>query len=103
MMIYNDPVGGADLYAGLPRANLILVSHRHGDHFTNATLDAVRMPGTVIVAPPDVFRRMTAALQEITTSLPITRGILKAKETAIFLHLVTSAYLCREILKTLLK
>ena len=70
MMIYNDPVGAASLYSEFPRANLVLVSHRHGDHFSNATLDAVRMEGTVIVAPPDVFDRMTAELRAISISLP---------------------------------
>jgi L-ascorbate metabolism protein UlaG (beta-lactamase superfamily) len=70
MMIYNDPVGAPTLYEGLPKANLILVSHRHGDHFSNASLDSVRMAGTVIVAPPEVVGRMTAALQSISTSLP---------------------------------
>jgi L-ascorbate metabolism protein UlaG (beta-lactamase superfamily) len=70
MMIYNDPVGSDELYSGIPPANLILVSHRHGDHFSNATLESVRMQDTVIVAPPDVFGRMTGTLQAITTSLP---------------------------------
>lgn len=70
LMIYNDPVGAAILYSEFPRANLVLVSHRHSDHFSNATLDAVKMDGTVIVAPPDVFNRMTAALQAISISLP---------------------------------
>jgi L-ascorbate metabolism protein UlaG (beta-lactamase superfamily) len=70
MMIYNDPVGAASLYSEFPRANLVLVSHRHGDHFSNATLDAVKMVGTVIVAPPDVFNRMTAEIQALAISLP---------------------------------
>ena len=70
LMIYNDPVGSAALYEGLPRANLILVSHRHGDHYSANTLEAVRMEGTVIVTPPNVFGQMPAALQAVTTSLP---------------------------------
>ncbi|HUF62398.1 MAG TPA: hypothetical protein VMN36_10020, partial [Verrucomicrobiales bacterium] len=33
LILYNDPVGGAAPYAGLPPAGLILVGHQHGDHF----------------------------------------------------------------------
>ncbi|HXG48081.1 MAG TPA: MBL fold metallo-hydrolase [Methylomirabilota bacterium] len=66
-MIYNDPVGAATLYQGLPRANLILVSHSHGDHFSSTTLDAVRTNSTMIVAPSAVFNGMSAALRSVTT------------------------------------
>ncbi|HEV8543426.1 MAG TPA: MBL fold metallo-hydrolase, partial [Verrucomicrobiae bacterium] len=37
LVIYNDPVGGAAPYKGLPRPDLILVSHDHGDHFDSNT------------------------------------------------------------------
>jgi L-ascorbate metabolism protein UlaG (beta-lactamase superfamily) len=69
MMIYNDPDGAASLYAGLPLANLILVSHGHGDHFDQTTLAAVRGPTVAIVAPPTVRTSMNAALQAVTTPL----------------------------------
>lgn len=39
--IYADPVGGADLYADKPAPDLILVTHRHGDHFNADTLNAL--------------------------------------------------------------
>src|SRR5688572_19788297 len=39
VVIYNDPdTFGTPLYAGLPKANLILVSHEHGDHFDASAL-----------------------------------------------------------------
>lgn len=68
-MIYNDPVGATSLYAGLPLADLILVSHGHSDHFSNSTLAAVRGPTVAIVAPPTVRTSMTTALQMVTTGL----------------------------------
>ncbi|MBN8249866.1 MAG: MBL fold metallo-hydrolase [Verrucomicrobia bacterium] len=71
-MIYNDPVGGAARYSRLPRADLILVSHDHGDHFDTATLNAVRQEGTRIIAPAAVFSRMSAALRALT--LPLANG-----------------------------
>lgn len=68
-MIYNDPVGGTSPYAGIPRADLILVSHSHGDHYDNNTLNAVRGTNVVIIAPQNVFNSMTAALRGVTTVL----------------------------------
>jgi L-ascorbate metabolism protein UlaG (beta-lactamase superfamily) len=71
--IYNDPVGSATLYASFPKADLILVSHSHGDHFNNTTLDAVRGPNCIILAPIGVYTNMTATLKGFTTVL--TNGI----------------------------
>ena len=42
--IYADPVGGAKPYTGLPKPDLVLVTHIHGDHFDPATLAAI-VPG----------------------------------------------------------
>src|ERR1044072_1028094 len=53
--IYNDPVGGAPPYAGFPRADLILVSHIHSDHYDATTLGAVRGSNGVIIAPQAVY------------------------------------------------
>src|SRR6185295_8503897 len=64
--IYNDPVGGATPYQGLPRADLILVSHSHTDHFDNTTLSAVKATNAVIIAPQAVYSGMTPALRSAT-------------------------------------
>ncbi len=68
-MIYSDPVGGATPYQGLQKADLILVTHTHGDHFHAATIDAVRGKGARIVAPQAVFNNMSAAQKALTTIL----------------------------------
>ncbi len=39
--IYVDPVGGGALYTGLPTADLILVTHSHGDHYSASTINAI--------------------------------------------------------------
>ena len=54
-MIYNDPTNGAAAYASFPRADLILVSHNHGDHYDINTLNAVRGVGGVIVVPQGIY------------------------------------------------
>jgi L-ascorbate metabolism protein UlaG (beta-lactamase superfamily) len=68
-MIYNDVVGSSTLYAGLPKADLVLVSHHHGDHFSVSTIDAVRKTNGIIVAPLGVFNSMTATLRTNTIVL----------------------------------
>ncbi|MBF9035771.1 MBL fold metallo-hydrolase [Rhodobacterales bacterium HKCCE2091] len=47
--IYADPVGDPSLYEGLPPADLILITHEHGDHFNADTLSALMGEGTHLV------------------------------------------------------
>jgi L-ascorbate metabolism protein UlaG (beta-lactamase superfamily) len=68
-MIYNDPVGANALYAGFPKANLILVSHTHSDHFSASTLNFVRAIDGVIIAPQAVYDQMSALLKGVTIVL----------------------------------
>lgn len=69
LTICNDPVGGAAAFAGIPPADLILIGHRHGDHFSASTIDSIRGGSARIVAPQDVFSRLSPQLQAITTVL----------------------------------
>jgi L-ascorbate metabolism protein UlaG (beta-lactamase superfamily) len=50
-VIYVDPVGGAEAYAGLPAPDLILVTHEHGDHFDAATLQAIAGEAQIVTNP----------------------------------------------------
>ncbi|HTI68292.1 MAG TPA: MBL fold metallo-hydrolase [Caulobacteraceae bacterium] len=59
--IYNDPVGGAAAFAGLPRPDLILVTDIHGDHMDAPTLAA--LGNAPIVAPPAVRDALPAPLK----------------------------------------
>lgn len=47
-VIYVDPVGGADNYAGLPRPGLILITHEHGDHYDAETLEGIGTEAPII-------------------------------------------------------
>ncbi len=71
LVIYNDPVGGAARYTAFPRADLILVSHDHSDHYDRATLLATRKTNgtTVILASKAVYNLLSADLKAITTVL----------------------------------
>jgi L-ascorbate metabolism protein UlaG (beta-lactamase superfamily) len=67
-MIYNDPVPTAS-YTGLPKADLILISHSHSDHFNTATIDVVKGPEAVIIAPQTVYNGLTAAQKAVAMIL----------------------------------
>jgi L-ascorbate metabolism protein UlaG (beta-lactamase superfamily) len=48
-VVHIDPWSQAD-YAGLPQADLIVVTHTHADHLDRAAVEALKKPGTVIVS-----------------------------------------------------
>ena len=56
--IHVDPVSTgippATDYAAYPKADLVLVTHEHFDHFDRAAIDALTKDGTVLIANPAV-------------------------------------------------
>jgi L-ascorbate metabolism protein UlaG (beta-lactamase superfamily) len=58
--IYLDPAKPAKL-AGLPKADLILITDIHGDHMDPASIAEISKPGTDVLAPPAVVATVTAA------------------------------------------
>ena len=57
--IYNDPVCAATLYSGFPKADLILLSHHHSDHFSTTTLPSVTNATTRIIATQTTYNQTT--------------------------------------------
>src|SRR5262245_4171545 len=57
-MIYVDPADAAS-FTGLPKADLVLVTHSHSDHFSRAKIDSVRATKAVIIAPQDVYSQLS--------------------------------------------
>jgi L-ascorbate metabolism protein UlaG (beta-lactamase superfamily) len=58
--IYIDPAKPAKL-TGLPKADLILITHLHSDHFDPDSIAALSQPGTQVLAPPSVVELYPAA------------------------------------------
>ncbi len=52
--IYVDPGDLASRFTGLPRADLILLTHEHSDHYVAATLNTVKGTNALILAPQAV-------------------------------------------------
>lgn len=70
LVIYNDPdTFSPPLYAGLPKGDLILVSHEHGDHFDQPQLNLLTNVGCRIIASQIIRNQMSAQLQALTTVL----------------------------------
>jgi L-ascorbate metabolism protein UlaG (beta-lactamase superfamily) len=67
-MIYNDPDNDAT-YTGLPKADLILISHTHSDHFNTNTIDAARKADTVIIGSQSVYNSLTPAQKALAIVL----------------------------------
>lgn len=61
--IYSDPVGDVSSYSKLPRPDLILITHHHGDHFKIETLAGLVGANTKIITNPAVFEKLPADLK----------------------------------------
>jgi L-ascorbate metabolism protein UlaG (beta-lactamase superfamily) len=74
--VYVDPVGGVKPFAGLPKPDLVLVTHMHFDHFDPKTLEAVVPAGakTVLVAPKTVAEKIPEALRDKVTATTLANG-----------------------------
>ena len=96
-MIYNDPVepmGVTTNFQGIPRPDLILVSHSHGDHFSISTLNAVTNANTVIIAPQAVYNNMSATLKTLTLVMTngATTNVMGLGIAAVPAYNLTSSY-----------
>jgi L-ascorbate metabolism protein UlaG (beta-lactamase superfamily) len=105
--IYVDPDAPTSLYTGLPRADYILITHSHGDHFDTAAIAAIAnmntsdaIPDVRIVAPQAVFNSMSATMRSFTTVIdhlpasapPESLSFLDEALTALFSVQAVPAY-----------
>jgi L-ascorbate metabolism protein UlaG (beta-lactamase superfamily) len=74
--IYVDPVGGAKPFAGLPKPDVVLVTHMHGDHFDPTTIEAVVPAGAkpVLVVPKTVAEKIPETLRARVAVKVLTNG-----------------------------
>jgi L-ascorbate metabolism protein UlaG (beta-lactamase superfamily) len=73
-IIHIDPWSQAE-YAGLPPADLILITHTHADHMDVAMIKMLKKESTVIVTPPAVADTLNGSAGEVET---ISNGETKA-------------------------
>lgn len=73
-LIYVDPVGGSGRFPGIGKADLILVTHDHSDHYDSATINAVRQTNAVLVVTSLTKSLLPAALKTNATTVAMTNG-----------------------------
>jgi len=75
--IYADPYEGAKTFEGIAAPDLILITDIHGDHFDPATLEALDLAKTILVAPQAVVDKMSDKLKAKTTVISNGQTISK--------------------------
>ena len=60
-VIHVDPVGREADYSRMPKADLILITHEHGDHLDTAAVEMLRKDGTEVVVSPSCEGRVRNA------------------------------------------
>jgi len=67
--IHVDPVGGENAYADMPKADIILLTHEHGDHLDTKAIEILRKDKTQLV--------LTKACAERVAGLEMANGDVK--------------------------
>ncbi len=66
VVFYVDPVGSSALFDKFPPPDLILITHDHGDHLNQDTINGVMVDKTTIVAPASVHEKLNGQNQSKT-------------------------------------
>lgn len=67
--LYVDPVGEPSAYSDFPKADFILITHQHGDHYNAETLAALKGNDTPMIVNPAVMDMLPDALKANTTAI----------------------------------
>jgi L-ascorbate metabolism protein UlaG (beta-lactamase superfamily) len=93
LTIASDPIGSSSTFKGIPKADLVLVTHDHGDHFSTSGIQAVRNTNSSsLVVTRAVYNLLTAAQKTsaVVLSNGFTTNVLGIEISAIAAYNTTS-------------
>lgn len=67
--IYIDPTGGKDAFKDLPKADFVLITDIHSDHFHLNTIESLDLSNAKIIAPEAVYELLPKKLRANTNAL----------------------------------
>ena len=53
--VYIDPYGGAERFSDFAKADIVIITHAHGDHLNKETLEGLDLTGSELIAPQSVI------------------------------------------------
>ena len=62
VVIYVDPVGGSEAFAGQEKPDYILITDIHGDHFDIKTLESMALEATTLIVPQSVKDKLSTLI-----------------------------------------
>jgi len=66
-VIYIDPSGSTNLFNGVPKPTLILITDIHGDHLNVNTLENMKFQDVKIIGPQAVLDQLPASFSNVTS------------------------------------
>ncbi|MDA8126036.1 MAG: MBL fold metallo-hydrolase [Deltaproteobacteria bacterium] len=95
-VIYSDPVGASGDFSKLPKADLILAAHEHGDHFDPQLISQLSTAMTKLVLTPLCFAKIgrgivlkngeSATVDGIRIEAVAAYNILHKRDTGVHFH-----------------
>lgn len=76
LVIHVDPVMREADYATMPQADVILVTHRHGDHLDSTAIDHIRAAQTRVIVSRDCAGRLEGATVMENGDVVETHGLM---------------------------
>ena len=58
LTIHVDPVARYADYSKMPKADIVLITHQHGDHLNKEAIDLVRTPKTEIIVTEAILKEL---------------------------------------------
>ncbi len=64
LTLYVDPVGGIEKFEDYDKADLVLITHGHGDHLSLKTIQNIKKSETLFIVPKTVATEMPSELED---------------------------------------